>query len=114
MMRYDAHKEMWMPMEIKGVNGYFNDMRIDRDTVPDWFHLWELADYDSNGIPCRYRAGILVNFYGTFITTGELPIDDTEWGEGYISPEDGWGFTGERGYPFSYILGLELEKKGVD
>ena len=43
-MRYNASKETWIPMEIKGVEGYFNDMRIDRSTVPSWFHLWELAD----------------------------------------------------------------------
>ena len=34
-MRYDAAKERWMPMEIRGVRGYFNDLRIDRGTVPE-------------------------------------------------------------------------------
>ncbi len=50
-----------MPMEIKGVKGYFNDMRIDRDTVPEAFHFWELADGDSDGTPCRYKPGVLKN-----------------------------------------------------
>lgn len=27
-------------MEIKGVRGYFYDMRIDKDTVPEGFHFW--------------------------------------------------------------------------
>ena len=110
-MRYNASKETWIPMEIKGIEGYFNDMRIDRSTVQSGFHLWELADGDSDGIPCRYKTRILVNFYGTFITTGNLPIDDTKWNEGYINSEDEWGFTGEKYYPFPYILDLELKKK---
>ena len=45
---------------------------------------WELADEDSNGIPCRYRSGILVNFYGTFLTSGNLLIDEPKYQEGYI------------------------------
>lgn len=92
MTRYDARKEQWTPMEIKGVRGYFCDLRIDRATVPDGFHLWELADGDSDGIPCRYRPGILVNFYGTFLTMGKLPVDDEEHQEGYIDNEEECGF----------------------
>jgi hypothetical protein len=72
-------------MEIRGITGYFNDMRIDRKTIPDNFHFWELADGDSEGTPCRYKSGILVNFFGTFITTGELPVDDLKYTEGFIN-----------------------------
>lgn len=60
-MRYDAGKENWMPMEIRGVQGYFSDLRIDRASVPGWFHFWELADGDSDGPPCRYKPQILAN-----------------------------------------------------
>ena len=67
----DAHGD-------QGGQGYFNDMRIAPESVPEWFHFWELADGDSDGTPCRYEPRILVNFYGTFITTGELPVDYDE------------------------------------
>lgn len=86
-------------------------MSIDRNTVPDWFHVWELADSDSDGMSCRYKARIPVNFYGTFITTGELPVDDAKWNEGYINPEDEWKFTGDRYYPFQYVLNQEIQEK---
>ena len=95
MMRFEAGKERWVPMEIRGVAGYFCDVRIDQKTVPGRFHFWELADGDSDGIPCRYRPGILVNFYGTFLTSGELPLDEPEYQLGYIDP-DGWRFTGDQ------------------
>jgi hypothetical protein len=94
-------------MEIKGVTGYFNDMRIDRDTIPNHFHFWELADGDCNGKPCRYRQRILVNFYGTFITTGELPIDDEKYTEGYIYSDEEWGFTSGRSITFEEMMEYE-------
>ncbi len=68
-MRYDAQKEHWMSMEGRGVRGEFSDVRIKRETVPEPFHIWELADAECDGMPCRYRPSVLVNFFGTFITS---------------------------------------------
>ena len=110
-MRYDAGKEKWMSMEIRGVHGYFCDLRIDRASVPDWFHFWELADGDSDGTPCRYKPQILANFYGTFLTTGELPVDCREWTEGFIGSNKDWNFTDEgRFIPFHEAVKTELER----
>ena len=89
-MRHDARTEMWTPMEIRGASGYFNDLRIDRASLPEWFRFWELADEDSDGTPCRYKSGILGNFYGTFLTTGELPFDYPEWTERIIDSDGEW------------------------
>ncbi|MCD8015669.1 MAG: hypothetical protein LUG99_21410 [Lachnospiraceae bacterium] len=97
-------------MEIRGVKGFFTDARIDRDTVPDVLRFWELADGDSDGIPCRYRPGILVNFFGTFITAGEMPIDDEESRSGYIDQDD-WNFTGDCSYPFYLVVDCLQEKE---
>ena len=109
MTRFNAREERWISMEIKGVRGYFCDLRIDRATVSKSFHFWELADGDSDGTPCRYKPGILVNFYGTFLTTGELPIDDVEQQEGFINNEGEWAFT-DGSYSFSEVEQME----GVD
>lgn len=59
MARYSAREERWVPMEIKGVHGYFCDLRIDRATVPNSFDFWELADGDSDGMPCAINLGYL-------------------------------------------------------
>lgn len=109
MTRFNAREERWISMEIKGVRGYFCDLRIDRATVSKSFHFWELADGDSDGTPCRYKPGILVNFYGTFLTTGELPIDNVEQQEGFINNEGEWAFT-DGSYSFSEVEQME----GVD
>lgn len=54
-MREDAKNELWMPMRIGNIQGWFSDMRIERSSVPEWLHFWELADEDSNGDPCWYK-----------------------------------------------------------
>lgn len=109
-MRYDAAEERWMPMEIRGVRGYYIDLRIDRSIVSEGFHLWELADADNDGFPCRYRRGILVNFYGTFITKGQLPVDNPEWGAGYIDSAEEWSWSAERSMTLEEII---KEEKGA-
>lgn len=109
-MRFDARTERWTPMEIKGVDGYFTDVRIDRDSVPAVFHFWELADCDSDGTPCRYRPAILVNFFGTFITRGTLPIDDEEYQTGYIEPDE-WCFTCDASLPYYAVIGPVIKKE---
>lgn len=106
-MRLDARNEYWETMNIRGVDGYFSDIRIDRNTVPSCFHFWELADADSNGEPCRYRKEILVNFFGTFITTGQLPIDDEESCTGYIEGYNDWYFGTESHLTFNEVLEKE-------
>lgn len=110
MKRYDARSESWTPMEIKGVLGYFNDCRIDRDTIPGNFYFWELEDGDD-GDPCRYASKILVNFCGTFITTSnDLPIDDAKSYEGFINSLDDWGFLDD---PLSYDEMLQYEAENA-
>ena len=106
MKRFDARGEQWEGMEIKGIQGYFCNLRIDKTTVPDYFHFWEQADGDCDGTPCRYKSGILVNFFCTFLTTGELPVDDVENQEVFINTEDEWNFM-DGFYSFPEIEQME-------
>lgn len=87
--RFIAETERWTPMTIREVQGYFNDARIARHSVPENFHFWELADdTDNDGFNLRYKNNIMVNFFGTFITTGDLPIDSTKHHEGFVKDGD--------------------------
>lgn len=69
---------------------------------------WQMGTVTE--IPCRYKPGILVNFYGTFLTTGELPVDYPEWTEGIIDSDGEWGFTGERSLSFEEMVRNEAER----
>jgi len=62
---------------------------------------------EFDGEPCRYKLAILVNFFGTFITTGDLPIDYPEYNKGFIDSEEEWGFTGDMYISFDRVIKSE-------
>ena len=88
-MRYDYRKEHWQKVEVKGIPCLFNDLRIDRSTIPSGKIMYEVADGDCDGIPCRIRPGILVNFYGTIVC--DEPLVPDEGDRIWLDYED-WSF----------------------
>ena len=81
MIRLDYTKESMQKVLVRGILCEFNDMRIDRSTVPKEKYMYEVADDDSDGEPARIRPGILVNFFGTIICNQKIEPDegDTVW-----------------------------------
>ena len=51
MIRLDYTKESMQKVLIRGILCEFNDMRIDRSTVPKEKYMYEVADDDSDGEP---------------------------------------------------------------
>ena len=85
-MRLDYRKEKMQAVKVKGIRCEFNDMRIDRNTVPEGKFQYEVAgDDDSGGDPARIQKGVMVNFYGTLISDEELPLGE----QGILWVEDG-------------------------
>lgn len=77
MIRLDYKKESFLKVKVCGIECEFNDMRIDRDTIPEGRYLYEVAgDDDSGGEPVRVKVKILVNFFGTLICDDPLPLGD--------------------------------------
>lgn len=59
------------------VEGHFANIRIDRRTVPEGWHVYDIRDNDCDGRPCQIRNGyIMVNHLGTFATQEDLNIAD--------------------------------------
>lgn len=85
-MRYDYREIKTEQVEVKGIRCEFYDMRIDRATIPEGKHLYEVAgDDDSGADPARVKEGILVNFYGSLICDQPLPLGE----DGVMWLEDG-------------------------
>lgn len=81
--------------------GYFSNMRVDKTTLPAGYYFYELRDEDSNGEVCEVAKGILVNFYGTLLTTE--PITGVE--------ENGYCFTSPEEFNFiEYVGNLPIDK----
>lgn len=76
-MRLDYRKERFSRVNVCGVECEFNNMRIERSSVPEGKYQYEVAgDDDSCGDPARIKPGVLVNFFGTLICDRPLPIGD--------------------------------------
>ena len=78
------------PLEITLENGVtytgmFTDMRLDRQTLPEGKHAYDLRHDDETwGDLCQLRPFILVNHAGTFVTDAPIPNAEegpliTEW-----------------------------------
>lgn len=75
MMRPDYRAEKFQKVCVCGIPCDFNDMRIDRSTVPEGRYHYEVSDDDeSKGEPSRVWRGIMVNFFGTLISDVPLPL----------------------------------------
>ena len=53
----DAKKEIQTPMEMKGVRGYFNDIRIDKNMIPEGFLFQFLQEWE-NAYESQEKSGI--------------------------------------------------------
>lgn len=76
-MRVDYRTERFEIVSVCGILCGFNDMRIDRDTIPAGKYQYEVAgDDDSGGDPARVQKGVLVNFFGTLVCDEPLPVGE--------------------------------------
>lgn len=75
MARLNYETEHFQKVIVKGIECDFNDMRIDRATVPEGKYLYEIgSDDDCGDTPARVKVGVMVNFYGTLISDVPLPL----------------------------------------
>ena len=60
------------------VNGFLEDIRVDRNTVPEGWHAYDIRD-NNDGIPCELVNGyVMVNHMGTFLTQEDLGLPKGE------------------------------------
>lgn len=92
-MRRRANALDYIKVMVKGVPALFTDARIERESVPDGFYLYEVRYDDENlGDPAQIGKCVIVNFLGSLLVSEELELP---W-NGYldIDLESDWE-TGE-------------------
>lgn len=91
-MRKNAKEMIYEEISIFGVPALFSDWRIDRASVPIGMKMYEVRHADDDwGSPCQLARGILVNFYGTLLTTETIEIPES----GYLDFEsEDWCYAG--------------------
>lgn len=70
-MRYpiDATKETYIKLNLLGKPVLYTCARVDRKTVPAGMYMYEIRHSDEGFEPCQIGNWIMVNFYGTILST---------------------------------------------
>lgn len=83
---------------VCGLPMLFSNMRIRTDTVPAGLHKYEVRhDDECQGIPCEVADWILVNFWGTLLSSEPIKLNSPAIGikgNRYIDESD-WNYEGE-------------------
>ena len=107
MEEADVQKEMLEEVELLGRTGYFTELRVDKETVPEGMHCYELRHGDDDGFPVSVEESVRVNYFGAVLLAEELELgEDKTLQFGY---ED-FGYTGEQVY-LSQVQGKKPEEQ---
>ena len=94
----DARKESFEEVTVLGVPMLFTAMHVDKSTVPKGLYLYEVRhDDEGNGEPVQLGNWILVNHWGTLISSQpvkltQVPYRDNAYRD--IDPEKDWKYEG--------------------
>ena len=106
METVDVQKEVLEEVELLGRTGYFTELRVDKETVPEGMHCYELRHGDDDGFPVSVEESVRVNYFGAVLFTETLELGKEKALQfGY---ED-FGYTGEQMYLSQVIGGQEPE-----
>ena len=68
MARYNVKDVIWEKVEVLGRKGLFTELRIDRDSIPNGWHMYEVRhDDDCQGDPVQIARWVMVNHLGTLL-----------------------------------------------
>lgn len=106
METVDVRKEVLEEVELLGQIGYFTELHVDKETVPEGMHCYELRHGDDDGFPVSVEESVRVNYFGAVLFTEALELGNEKALQfGY---ED-FGYTGEQMYLSQVIGGQEPE-----
>lgn len=106
METVDVQKEVLEEVELLGRTGYFTELRVDKKTVPEGMHCYELRHGDDDGFPVSVEENVRVNYFGAVLLAEALELGKEKALQfGY---ED-FGYTGEQMYLSQAIGGQEPE-----
>lgn len=96
--RQDAMKEVFEEVTVLDKPMLFTCLRIDRATVPKGLYLYEVRhDDDMRGDPVQIANWIMVNHWGTLISSEPLKLTPSKTvNNAYldIDPEKDWNYEG--------------------
>ncbi len=102
MEAVDVRKEILEEVELLGRTGYFTELRVDKETVPEGMYCYELRYGDDDGVPVSVEENVRVNYFGAVLFSEALELGKEKALQfGY---ED-FGHIGEQMY-LSQVIGV--------
>jgi len=88
--RYNAAELEFETVNVFGHPAIFTDLRVDRASVPDGLHMYEIRDGGSDGDPAEIADSVFVDFYGTVLMKAHIDTPQM------INADDGyqWDYEG--------------------
>lgn len=78
MKPIDARTEHFMLIDMDGYICLFTSNRLDRDTIPEGLHCYDVRDDGSNGEFAQVQRFVWVNHWGSILCKQAIPLDE-EW-----------------------------------
>lgn len=91
MKPINANEADYERFEILGHDALFTCLRIDRKSLPEGLHAYDLRDEDSTGEICELKSHVMVNHWGTVVT--REPIEGAE--DGVVLEDNDYNYLGE-------------------
>ena len=99
MSRVDAKETCWEKVEVLGREGLFTCLRVDRNTVPEGWYMYEVRhDDECQGEPVEIALWVMVNHWGTLLVKEPFDLEKSQITNNaylYIDPEEDWNYLGE-------------------
>ena len=96
-MRKNAKEIEWEKVEVLGKEGLFTDYRVNRDTIPEGYFMYEIRhDDDCQGDPVQIAKWVIVNFWGTLLVKEPFNLEPSPMtNNAYlnIDQEEDWSYT---------------------
>ena len=103
----NARELTYEKLDLLGQTALFTCLRVDRDTVPENMHAYDLRhDDECQGIICEIAPFICVNHWGTILCREPIALTDDR--RRYVT-EDDYSYTGEE-LTFDEFLAEEQEE----
>ena len=99
MSRVDAKETCWEKVEVLGREGLFTCLRVDRNTVPEGWYMYEVRhDDECQGEPVEIALWVMVNHWGTLLVKEPFDLEKSQITNNaylYIDQEEDWNYLGE-------------------
>ena len=105
MTKIHAKEGDWEKVEVLDQVGLFSPYRIDRETIPAGWYVYDVRhDDECQGDPVQICKWVAVNHWGTLLVKKPFNLTPSAFNDNAyldINPEEDWGYLDEDGDPFA-------------